>query len=857
MLSIEQIRQINLFRDAPEETLQKIIPLLQISLFPEGFKLFSRGDPGNSMFIILEGEVDVTLTNDEGIEYTIAHLRQGDIVGEMALLTGEPRSANVNAHTDLRTIELDQDCFEQIVGIMPELNIQLLRLLATRLGMSASRRQEDLIESKQLLATVLSGQRPPDTDVFPGTTKWAKQVNESIRSIAGGEANVMILGEIGTGKELVARLIHYGASGQPRPFFTLDCANVPPVLNEKGGELLFEVAQQAALFGHEPGSAVYAIGTRRGYLELADGGSLMLENVEFLTPTVQEQLADYLRTGSFSRIGEEETLHSKVRIISTASSEIKQMAEASEFDAGLFDLLSGETINMAPLRERKKDIPILAEYYLDRFSRKARKEIAGFSKNAMNALVDYSWPSNMTELEQVISRAVAICREDRIRSENIFLDVSSFSSEGKINLLKIDRIANVLRHPLFPAAITYFTVPFFIFLILYTLLGPVENNIANVISWTLLWPALILSIAFSARSWCGYCPMAAISNAVAFRRSKFLEVPGVIKKHGIWFGIFGFIMILWAEHITHMAERAHGTGVLFLSIVGGAIVITSVFGRRVWCLYLCPLGRMIGQFATVSMLELRSNSNVCLTQCMTHDCIKDKNCPMGLHPSSTRVGQDCIMCLSCVKRCTHKSIHIDALFPKQKLLSLGKWEFPRAFFSVTLTASVLALKLPAWIGSHEFAASRMPAFFYEGGALADLAVYLGIIAFYIALTVIASVSRSRNVWKNTFIHSGYAYLPLAFFGLLNVYFREFISMGHQIPVLAVRFIWLDGLIRPEWVTPNLVTLKGLVPIITLFGLGFSIYLLKGIKLKYNLSSSAHVMNIIVMSLTAIVFLIIL
>jgi polyferredoxin len=155
------------------------------------------------------------------------------------------------------------------------------------------------------------------------------------------------------------------------------------------------------------------------------------------------------------------------------------------------------------------------------------------------------------------------------------------------------------------------TIPFILGLILFTLAGPPGNNPANLIVWGVWWPFLILSIFFSARSWCGYCPLPAVSDGLNFYRRKFAAVPSVIVKYGVWIGIAGFALILLAEHAAHMFTAARATGVLLLTILGSATVTNYFFGKRSWCKHICPLGKMLAHSSGLSLVELGSNSNVC------------------------------------------------------------------------------------------------------------------------------------------------------------------------------------------------------------------------------------------------------
>lgn len=855
-----ELKKIQLFKDTPDEVLRGISHLLDIRTFPSGETLFYRGDPGTSMFIIMSGSASVTVTNAEGHEYTIATLNEGEIFGEMALITGEPRTANVRSSTELKTIEIHQDKFQEMMRIIPELNLHLMRLLVNRLGTSLVKRHTDHLETKELIAKIICNMQPPELDSFPGITKWSKQVNETITRLKDSLQNVLLLGEIGSGRELVASLIHFGAKGSIRPIFSLDCANPPPVIRESpekylGAErdLILEASQEAALFGHEAGSAIYAKGTRRGYLELADGGTILLQNIEFLTPKVQQLLADYLETHLFRRIGEEENLHSKVRFICTATEGLGDLAKEEKFNQKLYSYISAEESLTLPLRQRKKDIPTIAEYYLGFFARMARKNIRGFSTEAMNALVDYNWPSNMLEMKQVIDRAVAICQGESIEVEHIFLDISPFTTQGRLNILKIEQVDKIAHHSLFPSVLRYVTIPLFVFIILYTFYGPNHHNFANIIAWAILWPFLIVSIGISARSWCGYCPISGISNYLVYFRKEFFHVPNFIKKYGIWFGISGFLCIIWIEHYTKMADNAHLTSFLLLTILGGSIFITSVFGRRVWCLHLCPLGTMIGQLATISMMELRSNNNVCLSQCMTHDCIK-KGCPMGLHPSSGKMKHDCILCLSCLKNCPHKSIRIDLLFPRQKVLEIGIWEFPRAFFTTILVGALLAVSIIAWYESRDTGMSIITKSLLNYPA-SNLGVFMFFTGCFVLTVFIASLSDGHKSRIESFSHAGYAYIPFAFFGLFNLYFREFIDKGHELLPLIVKDIGLTRIIPQDWVTPNFVTLKGLPPLFTILAMFFALYLLNGIKKKYSLRLNSFRIHRYVMIFTTVVLLI--
>ena len=860
MITAEDIRKFTLFKDFPTEILTAIIPHLICHTCPANTIIIYRGDPGHSMFMILNGRAAATSTNDEGVEYTLSTMTEGDVFGEIALLTGEPRTASVKAMTDVRVIELSRDIFDELRKRYQELNSAFFRLMAQRLVKKDILQQVKDVESKEVIASLLSVPPPLEVGQFLGNTKWVKDINGTIAHLAKSNANVLIRGGRGTGRFLAARLIHYHNGDSARPLLHLECDNPPPVQREARERHLatrddvhLEVAQESALFGHGPGIAGYATGLRRGYLEIADGGTLILENAEHLAPRIQRLLAHYLTEHRFMRKGETGSLTSRVRIIATTGDDRNREPEAGLIPEFL-TLLSGAVVRLKPLRDRKKDVPLIAESLLEGFNRKFNKNVKGFSSDALNALVDHDWPLNIDELHQVIERAVAITDGKQITDRQIFVNFPAFSTTGKINLLRLPFFDTLVHHPLVPSGLQFMTVPFMIGIILYTLLGPEKNNLANLIVWALWWPFIIFSIAVSARSWCGYCPLPVIANGINFNRTTFLAVPAFLSRHGIWIGIAGFVVIFMMEHASHMFTEARATSVLLLTILSGAVITTSLLGRRSWCKLICPLGRVVGHFAALSLVELGSNSNVCSSQCTTQDCVKDKNCPMGIHPSAARATKNCVLCLSCLKSCTHKSVRIDARLPWQEMMAREKWEVPGAMFTILIVGSVLAVKLPSLIPLDKYAA-EFPVFLQGSGTfITDVALPCLILTLFTVLALVASGFPRDTGWREHFVHVGHVYLFLAFAGFLNIYFHEFVYNGHNLLPWLIDMAGLGGIITAETVTPNLGTLKALIPLITLSGAVLSLFMLTAIAAKYSLPKIIYRGHLVILSLTSVIFL---
>jgi polyferredoxin len=417
-------------------------------------------------------------------------------------------------------------------------------------------------------------------------------------------------------------------------------------------------------------------------------------------------------------------------------------------------------------------------------------------------------------------------------------------------------ISGFLRHRLVPGALQYVTVPFFLCLIFYTLFGPQEQNLGNIVAWALLWPFLLLSVLVSGRGFCAYCPISAVSNAFVYSRKRFQSFPGAMKKYAIWVGIAAFVSIFWIEHVTEAFLHARITGVVFLSITGSAIITALLFGKRVWCLHICPLGRMLGDLAVLSIVELRANSTVCVWQCENRACLKEKNCPMGLHPSAERTRHDCILCLACAKKCKQKSVHLDILLPHQRVLAMKSWNPSRSAFVVLLTGSVLASQVLRWLGAHQaFTALAIPEIHFHSRweyFLAGVAMTVG----FAGLTFLASGTRRLAVWNRNFVYAGYAYLPLAFLGLFDIYFGQFISRGNEIPRLLAKLLGFSNVTNWPQATSVLAILQVLPPVLALVGGMLSLYLLRKLRAQYGLHSLSYRLHQMLILITCLVFLMI-
>lgn len=855
MISREQIDKIPLLQGISPEAAASIAHSLSLKSFLPGEYVFLRGEPADSMFVILEGKAAATLTNAEGHDYTIATLQKGNFFGELGLLAGEPRSAHIKALTPLLTVEIDQEGYEDLKALFPELHSTLMGIFGKRVAKARLQWKGERVKSvKGVSRSLVPFREPMNEKCLPGVSKWAADLNRLVEEIASTDAPVLIHGEGGTERVFIARLLISKSKANALPSISLNCS-APPKVSREDSPSALEDAQESALFGHEAGSAAYAKGWRRGYLDIADTGTLILDHIEDLTPRVQALLVRYLQSSSFSRVGGNVELKSNVRIMATTIRDLESLVEQGKFNKELFQLLRQKTIHIIPLRARKEDIPAMAQEFLIRYRRRSREQIGGFSPEAMKALVKHDWPMNFAELNTVISRAVAASQGKTVHKEHIFLDVrSSLQPPGRVNLLKTKGIGPFLRHRLVAYPLRYVTVPLTLGLILYTLFGPKEQNPANIIAWSLICPAILLSIILIGRGLCASCPISAISNLFAYGRRKFLRFPGSMRQYGIWAGIGAFVVIFWIEHATEAFLNARVTGLVFLSISVCAILTAMLFGKRIWCVYICPMGRMLGDLAALSFMELRANSKVCIWQCEFNVCIKDNSCPMGLHPSSEKTRHDCILCFGCADKCKQESVHLDLLLPHQRILAAKSWSPSRSAFVVLLTGSVLGSQVLRWLSDHKsFTLFAVPEFYFSsqwGHFLTGLAMTMG----FAAAAFLASKTKTLQTWSRDFADAGSAYLPLAFFGLFDIYFGYFISRINEIPLLVAKILGFGGSIDAPQAPSIPLLLQALPSLLVLAGGMASLYLLRKLRGQTRLHLRSYRLHQILILITSLVLL---
>jgi DNA-binding NtrC family response regulator len=234
-----------------------------------------------------------------------------------------------------------------------------------------------------------------------------QEVFKLVTKVLNNDITVQIYGESGTGKELIARAIHYNGRRKDNPFIVVNCASIPRELLE------------SELFGHEKGSFTGAHQRKLGKFEVANGGTIFLDEVGELEMLLQAKLLRVIQEKAFDRVGGTELIRTDVRIISATNRDLKEAVENKEFREDLFYRLNSFPIYIPPLRYRKGDIIVLAQHFLESLSKKLGKEIKGFSKKALKLIYDYPWPGNIREMENTIERCMIIAEKEIIDVDDL------------------------------------------------------------------------------------------------------------------------------------------------------------------------------------------------------------------------------------------------------------------------------------------------------------------------------------------------------------------------------------------------------------------------------------------------------
>lgn len=292
-----------------------------------------------------------------------------------------------------------------------------VKLRLSRREVSILQKQVEVLNSTDAIGSDIIGESPAMIEVF-----------NTIEKLSDTDANILILGENGTGKDVVARLLYTYSSRAGKPFITIDLGSIP--------EQLFE----SELFGYEKGAFTDAKKSKAGRMEAADNGTLFLDEIGNLSLSMQSKLLTVIEKKQISRLGGTQIQPINVRLICATNADIYQMVDEGNFRQDLLYRINTIEIRIPPLRERGNDILLLADYFLKRFTAKYKKEISGFTREAKVKLLKYPWPGNVRELQHIIERAVIMGESTLLRPENFMFQPASRHTRKEDELLNLEQL---------------------------------------------------------------------------------------------------------------------------------------------------------------------------------------------------------------------------------------------------------------------------------------------------------------------------------------------------------------------------------------------------------------------------------
>jgi DNA-binding NtrC family response regulator len=404
---------------------QDVLEALRLLLKGEGFEAQSARSPTAVLKAIDDQEFDVVLIDLNYSRDTTSGHEGLDLLRQ---IRAKDNTLPIIVMTAWGTIDLAVDAMQRGAGDFvqkPWDNARLLAIIRTQAELCRSRRQQERLEAENQL--LRADGRPP----MIAESAAMRPVLQLIARIGPSDANVLITGEHGTGKEVVAQTIHAVSSRASRPMIAVNV----------GG--LAEGVFESEMFGHMRGAFTDAKTDRTGRFELADGGTLFLDEIANIPPNQQAKLLRILQTGELERLGSSRSRQVDVRVLSATNADLKSEVEGGRFREDLLFRLNTVEIHLPPLRERREDIPLLAKHFLEKYAKRYRKTLTGFDSGGMQMLLDHPWPGNVRELDHAVERAVLLASSQKITSTDLGLRASR-SPGGRLEEMSLEDVETFL-----------------------------------------------------------------------------------------------------------------------------------------------------------------------------------------------------------------------------------------------------------------------------------------------------------------------------------------------------------------------------------------------------------------------------
>ena len=376
----------------------------------DSYKLFEAEDRRETLQVMKKDSVDLVLldlhlppekdTSSEGIKI-LKEIKKNYPEVIIIVVTGDNEKKTALEAIDFGAYDYFSKPFD-----LEEMKIILKRALYLQNLEKENKRLSEELQEKYKFSNLIIGKSKRILEIF-----------DLIKRVANSNCNVLLRGESGTGKELVARAIHYSSPRKERVFVAVNCAALPQDLLE------------SELFGYEKGAFTGAGGQKPGKFELSSGGTIFLDEIADMSLSMQAKILRILQEKTFERVGGTKSIKVDLRLIAATNKDLEKAIQNNSFRDDLYYRLNVVSIYIPPLREREEDVPLLADFFLKRYTKENKKKIKGFSHPAMDLLMKSNWPGNVRELENVVERAVVLGKGDFILPEDLFLTSIEASEE--------------------------------------------------------------------------------------------------------------------------------------------------------------------------------------------------------------------------------------------------------------------------------------------------------------------------------------------------------------------------------------------------------------------------------------------
>lgn len=760
-----------------DEVLGAIATAIQPEFIQENRRLVLEDTLPPAVYVLKSGRLESYRTSTYSFAEATS-LLPGSILYLRELLLDLPAERTVISLSDCELWRMSREDAQGIIAEYPEVNRLFSRQLAAELdavsAQLAFEQERQVALRPYLVPRVRRG--------IIGSSRYAVRLRQAIRKASGDRQPVLIFGEPGLGKDNAAALIHFGAACRRQPLIKINCDTIQ--------------TSGAELFGRAGG--------KPGLLDWVGEGTIIFNNAQEFPKHLQDRLIRLLETGDYLPIQRDsETPASpkrcKARIILTSERTLPDIERRG---------VMAHSIKVPPLRVRKADIEDQVNYYISLVCRDRGFPKPTVDPQAIRSLQGYDFPGNISELESMVERALIQASGEAILTEEIFWSDSTKTRRFRLNLLNAyPALRRFLRSSWWPDRLNYgLTLTAFAVVVGLLFIGPQtrHENIALTLFWAWWWPLVLIVFPFLGRIWCAVCPFM-IYGEVTQKLSLWLFPRELLpwprqqaERWGGWylFGLFALIL-LW-EELWNLENVAYLSACLLLLITAGAMIFSALFERRFWCRYLCPIGGMNGLFAKLSMTELRAQQGICSATCTTYQCYKGgpekgegqetNGCPIYSHPAQLQENRDCVLCMTCLKACPHRSVEFNLRPPGIELWTSHKPTRHEVALLFLLLGAVILHRLPelqAVLGT----SLHLDNFAAHVGVSVVALILPGAIALFThrLMALVNPASKSRP-----FIDLAYGYLPLVLGANLAHYLTLGLTEGGRLLPVTFATFGLDG-----------------------------------------------------------------